>query len=210
MEGWTSSAVSWGWAILRVCRCYKGLAVYFSSVWHSEVGCLDCGHVPLNTSLYLFTQICGKRPFEHRGSSLTSLCTAKGLLTLAVLSDISVFPLTLDPSNSSVAIPLSEVKPLPKSLGLSILRNRKELLDGRCNLCILLPVCLVAHPTRHKWRSVVDTQLPWWCSMVSDCTCNATRLNSKVFFFYLHFLLALEEKTWGKDFVKFLILFLLS
>ena len=77
--------------------------------------------------------------------SLQVLCTAKGLLTLAVQSDTSVFPLTLDPSNSSVAIPLSEVKPLPKPLGLSI---SQELLDRLCNLCILLPVCLVAHPPK--------------------------------------------------------------
>lgn len=108
--------------------------------------CLDCGHV-----------ICSPRSVgdahsNHRGGfSHLRLCVlAKGLLTLAVQSDISVFPLTLDSSYSSVTIPLSEVKPLPKPLGLSILRNRRELLDGICNLCILLPVCLVAHPPRHK------------------------------------------------------------
>lgn len=145
---------------------------------------------------------------HRRGFSHLRLCVlAKGLLTLAVQSDISVFPLTLDPSYSSVTIPLSEVKPLPKPLGLSILRNRRELLDGLCNLCIPLPLCLVAHPPRHKW-SVFDTQLLWWCSMASECTYNTTRLNSKVFFFYLHFLMA--RKDLGKDFVKFLILFLLS
>lgn len=127
---------------------------------------------------------------------------AKGLLTLAVQSDVSVFPLTLDPSNSSEAIPLSEVRPLPKPLGLSILRNRQELLDGLCNPWILLPVCLVAHPTpRHKWRSVFDTQLPWWCSMVSDRTCNASRLNRKVFLFP-SFPLGLRRKDLGKGFCK--------